>query len=136
MFLSPIFFPLSALPEWLRPWVTLNPIAFPVEQSPRCAHLRQACPDFAGLAVYAAIALAVAALGLCVVSEDAQGICRCPLTRLAIRVRDVSKHYLLFERPDQRLKQMVVPRLQRLAGGPAKTVLPRLCALKRRLPST
>jgi homopolymeric O-antigen transport system ATP-binding protein len=36
----------------------------------------------------------------------------------AIRVRGVSKHYLLFERPDQRLKQMVVPRLQRLAGLP------------------
>ena len=35
---------------------------------------------------------------------------------VAIRVRDVDKHYLLFERPDQRLKQMVVPRLQRLAG--------------------
>lgn len=36
--------------------------------------------------------------------------------RTAIRVRDVSKHYLLFERPEDRLKQMVVPRVQRLAG--------------------
>ncbi len=38
----------------------------------------------------------------------------------AIRVRAVSKHYLLFERPDQRLKQMLVPRLQRLVGLPPK----------------
>ncbi len=34
-------------------------------------------------------------------------------SEVAIRVRGISKHYLLFERPDQRLKQMVVPRLQR-----------------------
>ncbi len=35
---------------------------------------------------------------------------------VAIRVRDVSKHYLMFERPEDRLKQMLVPRLQRFAG--------------------
>jgi homopolymeric O-antigen transport system ATP-binding protein len=33
----------------------------------------------------------------------------------ALRVSDVSKHYLLFDRPEDRLKQMIVPRLQRLA---------------------
>ncbi len=33
----------------------------------------------------------------------------------AIRVSDVTKHYLMFERPEHRLKQMIVPRLQRLA---------------------
>ena len=35
---------------------------------------------------------------------------------IAIRVRDVSKHYVLFERPEDRLKQMVIPRLERMAG--------------------
>ncbi len=34
----------------------------------------------------------------------------------ALRVRGVSKHYLLFDRPENRLKQMIVPRIQRLAG--------------------
>jgi lipopolysaccharide transport system ATP-binding protein len=34
----------------------------------------------------------------------------------AIRVRDVTKHYVMFARPEDRLKQMIVPRLQRLAG--------------------
>lgn len=38
----------------------------------------------------------------------------------AIRVEGVSKHYLMFERPEDRLKQMVVPRLQRLAGRAPK----------------
>ena len=40
---------------------------------------------------------------------------------IAIRVRDVSKHYFLYARPEDRLKQSIVPRLQRLAGRtPAK----------------
>ena len=38
--------------------------------------------------------------------------------KAAIRVRDVSKHYLIFARPEDRLKQSIVPRLQRLAGRP------------------
>lgn len=34
----------------------------------------------------------------------------------AIRISGLSKHYLIFERPEDRLKQMLVPRLQRLLG--------------------
>ncbi len=34
----------------------------------------------------------------------------------AIQVDNVSKNYLIFARPEDRLKQMIVPRLQRLAG--------------------
>jgi lipopolysaccharide transport system ATP-binding protein len=33
---------------------------------------------------------------------------------LAISVRDVTKHYMIYSRPEDRLKQSVVPRLQRL----------------------
>lgn len=39
---------------------------------------------------------------------------------IAISVRNVSKHYLMYERPEDRLKQMVVPRLQRLMGRTPK----------------
>jgi lipopolysaccharide transport system ATP-binding protein len=35
---------------------------------------------------------------------------------VAIRVRDISKCYLMFDRSQDRLKQSIVPRLQRLAG--------------------
>jgi homopolymeric O-antigen transport system permease protein len=62
MFLSPIFFPLSALPEWLRVWVTLNPVTLPVEQT-RDVLIFGRGPDLFGLAVYSAIGLAVAAAG-------------------------------------------------------------------------
>lgn len=37
---------------------------------------------------------------------------------LAVRVDNVSKHYLMFERPEHRLKQMIVPRVQRAMGRP------------------
>jgi len=39
---------------------------------------------------------------------------------VAIRVRNVSKHYAMFARPEDRLKQMVMPRLQRLARRPPR----------------
>lgn len=35
---------------------------------------------------------------------------------VAICVRNVSKHYVMFERPEDRFKQMVVPRLEQLVG--------------------
>jgi lipopolysaccharide transport system permease protein len=62
MFLSPIFFPASALPEQIQRWILLNPIALPVEQAREVlvfGHL----PDFAGLAVYTLVALVIAGLG-------------------------------------------------------------------------
>jgi lipopolysaccharide transport system permease protein len=62
MFLSPIFFPLTALPEWLRPWVALNPVTFPVEQT-RAVLIFGSMPDLPGLAAYCAIALVIATLG-------------------------------------------------------------------------
>lgn len=62
MFLSPIFFPLSALPEWIQPWVALNPIVFPVEET-RNVLIWGKTPDFLALALYMGVALVVAVLG-------------------------------------------------------------------------
>jgi lipopolysaccharide transport system ATP-binding protein len=47
----------------------------------------------------------------------------------AIRVRDVCKHYLLFARPEDRLKQSIVPRLQRLLGATPKQYYRHFAAL-------
>jgi lipopolysaccharide transport system permease protein len=62
MFLSPIFFPSTALPEWIRPWIMLNPIALPVEQA-REVLIWGNAPDWTGLAIYSMVAFAVAAAG-------------------------------------------------------------------------
>lgn len=62
LFLSPIFFPLSALPQWLQPWLLANPISLPVEQL-RQVLIFGVLPDLAQLAVYCGVAAAVAWLG-------------------------------------------------------------------------
>ncbi|HWR75641.1 MAG TPA: ABC transporter permease [Thiobacillus sp.] len=51
MFLSPVFFPVSALPESLQPWLHLNPLTFFIEQTREVliwGHL----PDWKGLMLY------------------------------------------------------------------------------------
>ncbi len=63
MFLSPVFFPTSALPEWVRPWLALNPLTLPIEQT-RDVLIWGNRPDFGALAVYTVMALAVLAAGL------------------------------------------------------------------------
>lgn len=63
MFLSPIFYPVSALPEKLRGYLFLNPLTLIIEQT-RNVLIWGKAPDWGPLAVYAAASLAVAWLGL------------------------------------------------------------------------
>jgi lipopolysaccharide transport system permease protein len=62
MFLSPIFFPLSVLPGWIKPWIALNPITLPVEQV-RAVLIFGRLPDIVALTVYTAVAIAIALAG-------------------------------------------------------------------------
>lgn len=62
MFMSPIFFPKSALPDWLQPLINLNPATLPIEQV-RNALIFGTPPDWAGLGIYTAVALLIATLG-------------------------------------------------------------------------
>jgi lipopolysaccharide transport system permease protein len=63
LFLSPIFYPLAALPAPYRPYLLLNPATFPIEQA-RAVLLHGRVPDWFGLGLYTLIALAVAWLGV------------------------------------------------------------------------
>jgi lipopolysaccharide transport system permease protein len=63
MFLSPIFYPLSALPPALRPWLFLNPLTFIVEQF-REVVLWGRLPDWQGLGLYAMLGFVCAWMGL------------------------------------------------------------------------
>lgn len=49
---------------------------------------------------------------------------------IAIRVTNLSKCYHIYDRPEDRLKQSIVPRLQRLAGLPPKQYAREFWALK------
>lgn len=62
MFLSPIFYPLSAVPETFRPVIAANPLTFVIEQTRRVLIAGQS-PDWAGLALSGVGAVAFAWLG-------------------------------------------------------------------------
>jgi lipopolysaccharide transport system permease protein len=62
MFLCPIFYPITAVPEVYRPFIMANPLTFIVEQAREVlvwGHL----PDFAGLVVYTIVSTIIAWLG-------------------------------------------------------------------------
>ena len=62
LFVSPVFFPVTALPERFRPWMMANPLTFIIEQAREVliwGHL----PNWAGLGLYTLVATAVAWAG-------------------------------------------------------------------------
>ena len=63
LFLSPVFFPVSALPEEYRALLQVNPLTFMIEQA-RAVLVWGRLPDWQGLAVYSLFSLIVAWLGL------------------------------------------------------------------------
>lgn len=62
MFLSPIFFPISALPPQWQSLASINPLAIPIEQSRRVLVYGQQ-PDWSEWMIYSSIAALVAWLG-------------------------------------------------------------------------
>ena len=63
MFMSPIFYPVSALPESVRGWLFLNPLTFIIEQA-RDVVIWGKLPDWGGLALYTLVAIMAAWAGL------------------------------------------------------------------------
>ena len=62
MFLAPVFYPITALPEEFRPWLMVNPLTFIIEQAREVliwGHL----PNWLGLGAYTLAATAVAWAG-------------------------------------------------------------------------
>lgn len=62
MFLSPVFFPVSAVPESLQPWMLLNPLTFVIEQV-RAVLIWGRTPEWGGWLAYTGGATVVAWLG-------------------------------------------------------------------------
>lgn len=62
MFMSPIFFPISAIPERFRPLMHVNPLTFIIEQT-REVLLFGHLPSWSGLALYGVVSVFSATLG-------------------------------------------------------------------------
>lgn len=62
MFLSPLFYPVSSLPEKFQIWLMLNPLTFVIEQS-RAVMIFGKLPEWGGLGIYAGVSLLIAWTG-------------------------------------------------------------------------
>jgi len=62
MFLAPVFYPVSALPEEFRPWMMANPLTFIIEQT-REVLIWGHAPDWVGLVRYSLVSIVVAWVG-------------------------------------------------------------------------
>lgn len=62
MFLSPVFYPMSALPERVQLLLLLNPLTFVIEQC-RAVLVFGQLPDWIGLGIYTVVSLLVAWVG-------------------------------------------------------------------------
>jgi lipopolysaccharide transport system permease protein len=58
MFLSPVFYPLTAVPERFRPFILANPLTFIIEQA-REVLIWGRLPNWSGLAIYNILALVI-----------------------------------------------------------------------------
>lgn len=62
MFLSPVFYPVSALPAFLQPWIKLNPLTFIIEQT-RAILIWGQMPNWTNLLIYTLISIAISWIG-------------------------------------------------------------------------
>lgn len=62
LFLAPVFYPITAVPEELRPWVMANPLTFIIEQS-RDVLIWGRMPNWLGLAAYTVVSTTLLWLG-------------------------------------------------------------------------
>lgn len=62
MFMSPVFYPVSALPPRFQSWILINPLTFIIEQI-RSVLVEGQLPDWSGLGIYSLIALMVMWIG-------------------------------------------------------------------------
>jgi len=58
-FLSPVIYPVTSVPEKLRPWLQVNPLTFAIEQT-RDIVIWGKFPDWSGFGLYSSIAICVA----------------------------------------------------------------------------
>lgn len=72
MFLSPVFYPVTAVPEKFRPFIMANPLTFIIEQA-REVLVWGHIPDWIGLGIYTAAAIVVSWVGYALFQKTRKG---------------------------------------------------------------
>ncbi len=72
MFLAPVFYPITAVPERFRPFIMANPVTFIIEQA-RMVLIWGHLPNWVGLAIYTLVAIVVAWLGYALFQKTRKG---------------------------------------------------------------
>ena len=72
LFLSPVFYPVTAVPEKFRPFIMANPLTFVIEQA-RDVLIWGHLPDWVGLGIYTIAAIAVAWAGFALFQKTRKG---------------------------------------------------------------
>lgn len=72
MFLSPVFYPVTAVPERFRPFIMANPLTFIIEQA-RDVLIWGHCPNWIGLVIYTIVATLVAWAGYALFQKTRKG---------------------------------------------------------------
>jgi len=72
LFMAPVFFPLSAVPEKYHPFILSNPLTFIIEQA-REVLIFGRVPNWSGLAIYMLIAFGIAWLGYAFFQKTRKG---------------------------------------------------------------
>jgi lipopolysaccharide transport system permease protein len=72
MFLAPVFYPVTAVPEKFRPFIMANPLTFIIEQA-REVLIWGRLPDWIGLGIYTVAATAVAWAGYALFQKTRKG---------------------------------------------------------------
>lgn len=72
MFLAPVFYPVSALPDAFEAWIYLNPLTYVIEQS-RGVIFAGVAPELAGLGLFYLLSLAVTQLGYWLFQKSRHG---------------------------------------------------------------
>jgi lipopolysaccharide transport system permease protein len=104
MFLSPIFYPVTALPERYRPLLLLNPL-MPVLEQVRSVLYFGNSPDWRLLGGCYLVMSCVRGLGLPGFRRRVRGLLMS--SDIAISVENLSKCYEIYDRPRDRLMQML-----------------------------
>jgi len=72
LFLSPVFYPLASLPEWVQPWAALNPLTYTIEDG-RNVLVYGHWPRLSQWGAWMAVSLAVMLLGYAYFQKTRKG---------------------------------------------------------------